>query len=92
MPQPADNLPAEARSVAAEARSVAAEARSVEPEPQHDFPSPALPLNSRSLLTFLVSKSQPVLPSPPYQSSVHHHGNKCSILIYSLQQLQLSSC
>ena len=39
-------------------------------------------------------RSQPVLPSPSYQSSVHHHGNSCSILIYSLQaqQLQLSSC
>ena len=37
-------------------------------------------------------RSQPVLPSP-CQLSVHHHGNNCSILIYSLQaqQLQLSS-
>ena len=30
-------------------------------------------------------RSQPVLPSPPYQSSVHHHGINCSVLIYSLQ-------
>ena len=38
-------------------------------------------------------RSQPVLPSP-CQSSVHHHGINCNILIYSLQaqQLQLSSC
>ena len=39
-------------------------------------------------------RSQPVLPLPsPCQLSVHHHGNNCSILIYSLQaqQLHLSS-
>ena len=42
-PQPADNLPAEARSI--------------EPEPEHDYPSPALPSNSRGLtVAFLLSK------------------------------------
>ena len=46
------------RETSQPADSLSAEAKSVEPETEHDFPSPALSLNSRTLLTvaFLLSK------------------------------------
>ena len=83
MPQPADNLPAEARSV--------------EPEPEHEFPSLALPLNSHSLQTvaFLLSKvststafafSLSIVCTPSWQQLQHFD------LSLQVQKLQLSSC